>query len=127
MEERIPMEERASPPAAATERALSSRGRMAIPLLFAVGVVLLAVSAAVYAAGNFVVTNPTPESIANNQNLQNVASPVLWNVGMLLILVGVFGAAAIFGTKDPLARILLWIVALIAVLMILTGGVTLFK
>ena len=121
------MDEEASPPSVAAAAPRNARARMLISLLFALGIVLLAVSAAVFAAGNVALTSPTQDQINNNLNLQNVWSPVLWNIGMLLILVGVFGAAAMFGTMDPIARILLWIVALIAVLMILTGGVTLFK
>ena len=112
---------------AAAEASRKALLRILVSALFAIGILLLAASAAVSALGNTQVTNPTADQINSNANLKRVWSPVLWNFGMFLVLIGVFGAAAMWNTLDPLARILLWVVALIAVLLILTGGITLFR
>ena len=101
--------------------------RTLVSVVFAIGILLLATSAAVFAAGNSAIRNPTLDQINANPNLHRVWSPIPWNIGIFLVLLGVFGAAAMYETMDPLARILLWIVALIAVLLIPTGGVTLFR
>ena len=123
-----PMEDPVPPvtsPAAAEARP-RSLVRVVVPAMFVLGVLLLAVSAIVFYSGNLAMTNPTQDQINNNLNLQNVYSPVLRNLGMFFVVAAIFGAAALFDRIDPVARILLLIVALIALLLILTSGSTLF-
>ncbi len=108
----------------ASRRALLQR---LVSWLFVLGVFLLAVSAVASNVGSMKTVNPTPEQDAANLNWKNVYSPMIWNFGMFFVLTAVFGTAAMSEQWDPLARILVIVVALVAALLVLSGGVTLFK
>lgn len=115
------------PPGGAAEASRGAMLRMVVSGMFVLGLLLLAFSAVAHNWGSRTITNATSEQLADLANWRNAYSPMLWNLGIFLVLMAAFGATAMFENWDPLSRILLLIVALVAALLILTGGVTLFK
>src|SRR3990172_4349719 len=77
---------------------------MVMTLFLMLGLLLLAVGAAVYAFGNMAGTTDD-----NKQNLQGVYAPVLWDFGIFLLILAIFGMALMRQDLDPLARLLMYL------------------
>jgi len=95
---------------------------MVMTLFLMLGLLLLAVGAAVYAFGNMAGTTDD-----NKQNLQGVYAPVLWDFGIFLLILAIFGMALMRQDLDPLARLLMYLVAFILVLLIFTAPYLMFS
>jgi L-asparagine transporter-like permease len=85
---------------------------MLVSLCVVVGIAMLAVAGMVYSY-SFAGTG--------NIDLRQVWAPVSWNLGMLFLLLGILGNAVYRQTTDPLARLLLWLVALVVALLLVTA------
>ena len=95
---------------------------MVMTLFLMFGLLLLAVGAAVYAYGNM--SGTTPE---NEQNYQGVFAPILWDFGIFLLILAIFGMALMRPDLDPLARLLMYLIAFILILLIFTAPYLMFS
>jgi len=95
-------------------------------LFLLLGLLLIAVAGMVSAYGNLGVSATTPQS-QDQINMQTVWAPVVWNLGMFLLVFGIWGTALSRGDMDPMARLLLYLVSFIVILLIFTAPSVLFK
>ncbi len=93
---------------------------MLVSLFFVVGIALLAVAGVVYSVA-FAGVRAGDSLPQGGLDLQRVWAPVFWNLGMLFLLLGIFGTAVYRKSSDPLARLLVWLVALILVLLLIAS------
>ncbi|OGS50509.1 MAG: hypothetical protein A3K65_07075 [Euryarchaeota archaeon RBG_16_68_12] len=93
---------------------------MLVSLFFVVGIALLALAGVVYSA-SFAGVPAGGQLSQGSLDLQRVWAPIFWNLGMLFVLLGIFGTAVYRKSSDPLARLLVWLVALILVLLLIAA------
>ena len=98
------------------------------------GLLLLAGSGMVWAYGNVgVCTQPPPTCqpvVQQNQgqrDMQTVWTPLLWNIGMFLLIFAIWGMAMMRQDLDPLARLLMYFVSFIIILLIIVAPSLLFN
>jgi L-asparagine transporter-like permease len=101
-----------APPNVAAAASMRQTVTLLVSLCVVIGIVVLALAGVVYSAGF---------AGQGNADLRQVWAPIVWNLGMMFLLVGILGTAVYRKTTDPLARLLLWFVALILVLLLVTA------
>ncbi len=89
---------------------------MLLTLFLVLGLALLAAAWAVWSAG----------SASTDLNVRRVWAPVAWDVGMFFLIMGIFGMALMRQDLDPIARLLMYLVSFILVLLIFTAPYLIF-
>ncbi len=82
------------------------------------GLFLLTLGAAIFAYGGVSGADP---------NLRIAAAPILWDFGIFLLLLGIWGMALMRQDLDPLARLLMYLVSFILTLLIFTAPYLMFS
>jgi len=93
------------------------------------GLLLIAVSGMVRSYGLLGVCETCTPPVPQNQgqlDAQRFWAPVVWNLGMFLLIFGIWGTALMRQDMDPMARLLLYLVAFIVILLIFTVPSLLF-
>ncbi len=70
--------------------------------------------------------NP-PISSWDASNYRNVYAPIVWNLGMFLLIFGIWGTAMMRQDMDPMARLLMYLVAFILILLIFVAPTLFFR
>ena len=109
----------APPPVMAAQSSMQQTMTMLVSLCVVVGIGMLALAGMVYAYSHVGDTD--------NLDLQQVWTPVAWDIGMLFLLIGILGNAVYRKTTDPLARLLVWLVALVVALLLVTAPTVFFN
>jgi len=107
------------PPMVAAETSMRQTINLIVSLAFVVGLGCLAVAGMIWSYSYVGVPSggPLPQG---SLDLQRAWAPIFWNLGMLFLLLGILGNAVYRKTTDPLARLLLWLVALVVALLLVT-------
>ncbi len=95
-------------------------------LVLIAGLFLIALAGMVSAYGNLGVNATTPPT-QDQVNMKTVWAPIVWNLGMFALVFGIWGTALIRQNMDPMARLLLYLVSFIVILLIFTAPSVLFS
>jgi len=86
------------------------------------GLLLLAV------AGMVTAYSFTPGMVANDvANYRFVYAPILWDGGMFLLIFAIWGMAMMRQDLDPIARLLMYLVSFILILLIFVAPTLMFR
>jgi hypothetical protein len=94
------------------------------------GLLALALSGMVWSYGNLGVCSSCQPPVGQNQgqrDAQVVWTPVLWNAGMFLLIFAIWGMAWMRQDLDPMAKLLLYFVSFIIILLIIVAPSLVFN
>jgi len=107
---------------------------MLMTLFLVLGLGLLAAAGAIWSYGNLGVCTQGPPvcttTVYQNQgqkDMQTVWTPVVWNLGMFLLIFAIWGMAWMRQDMDPMAKLFLYFVSFIIILLIITAPSLLFN
>lgn len=102
---------------------------MLMTLFLVLGLLLLAAAGMVWSYANLQgdSTRPPPITAWDANNYQNVWAPMLWNLGMFLLIFAIWGMALMRQDLDPMARLLLYFVSFIIILLIFVAPSLMFN
>jgi len=95
-----------------------------------VGLILIAVAGMVWSwslvQGDPAAPNP-PITTWDRNNLQNVWAPIFWDAGMVLLILGIWSMAMMRQDMDPMARLLMYLVSFILILLVFVAPSLMFR
>ena len=101
-----------------------------ITVFLLLGLLLIAAAGMIYAysftQGDPNAPNP-PISSWDAANYRNVWAPIVWDLGMFLLIFGIWGMAMMRQDMDPMARLLMYLVAFILILLIFVAPTLMFR
>jgi len=103
---------------------------MLMTLFLVLGLLFVAVAGMVWAYGNLGVCETCNPAVSQNQgqrDMQTVWAPVVWNLGMFLLIFAIWGMAWMRQDLDPMAKLFLYFVSFIIILLIITAPYLLFN
>jgi len=98
---------------------------MLMTLFWVLGLLLLAAAGMIWSYGNLGV--PAAQRTQDQINMQTVWTPIVWNLGMFLLIFAIWGMALMRQDLDPMARLLMYFVAFIIILLIIVAPSLLFN
>ena len=108
---------------------------MLMTLFLVLGLLFVAVAGMVWAYGNLGVCSSTDTQVCNprspqnqgQRDMQTVWAPVVWNLGMFLLIFAIWGMAWMRQDLDPMAKLFLYFVSFIIILLIIAAPYLLFN
>jgi len=103
---------------------------MLMTLFLVLGLLFIAVAGMVWAYGNLGVCGSCNPAVGQNQgqrDMQTVWAPVVWNLGMFLLIFAIWGMAWMRQDLDPMAKLFLYFVSFIIILLIIAAPYLLFN
>ena len=103
---------------------------MLMTLFLVLGLLLLAAAGMILSYGNLGVCgscNPPVPQTVDQMNMQRVYAPIVWNLGMFMLIFAIWGMALMRQDLDPMARLLLYLVSFIVILLIFVAPSLMFN